>query len=84
MDQEQKFNKTAYDNDYIRKYKDRISFVMDKGTKDRILLAVDKTGCKSAAEYIRNAIERSLYADGIPKSIVIASDLEGQEAKKEK
>lgn len=70
--------KADYDNWYIKNVKERINFVMDKGTKDRIKLAADKTG-QTSSEFIREAIEERLYKFGIEKSIVI----EDQERKKE-
>ena len=53
-------------------------FVMDKGTKDRIKLAADKTG-QNSSEFIREAIEEKLFKCGIPKQIVV----EDQEQKQD-
>ena len=63
-------SKQDYDNYYIKNNKDRINFLMDKGTKDRINLAAEKEGIK-ASEFIRRAIEERLYKFGIEKEIVI-------------
>ena len=62
--------KTEYDNWYISTQKERINFVMEKGTKDRIKLAADKTG-KTSSEFIREAIEEKLFKCGIPKQIAV-------------
>ena len=62
--------KADYDNWYIKTQKERINFIMDKGTKDRIKLAADKAG-QTSSEFIREAIEEKLYKAGIPKEIVI-------------
>jgi hypothetical protein len=57
-------------NAWQKENKDRINFLMDKGTKDRINLAAEKEGIK-ASEFIRRAIEDRLYKFGIKKEIVI-------------
>ena len=75
MEGKKKFNKQDYDNNYIKNNKDRINFLMDKGTKDRIKLAADKTG-QTSSEFIREAIEEKLYKCGIPKSIVVEDQAE--------
>ena len=62
--------KADYDNWYIKTQKERINFIMEKGTKDRINLAAEKEGIK-ASEFIRRAIEERLYKFGIEKNIVI-------------
>lgn len=67
--------KADYDNWYIKNVKERINFVMDKGTKDRIKLAADKAG-QTSSEFIREAIEEKLYKSGIPKSIVVEDQAE--------
>jgi len=76
-------SKAVYDRLYMTKQKTRLNFVMDKEMKDRITLAADKAG-QSMAKYVIEAIETRLYKDGFEKSGPAASDLEGQEAKKEK
>lgn len=62
--------KAQYDYWYISQKKERISFVMDKGTKDRIKLAADKIG-QNSSEFIREAIEEKLFKCGIPKQIAV-------------
>ena len=57
-------------NAWQKENKDRINFLMDKGTKDRINLAAEKEGIK-ASEFIRRSIEERLYKFGIEKEIVI-------------
>jgi len=46
--------------------KDRISFVMEKGTKDRINKAATAAGI-SAAEFIRQAIEAKIAGSDPPE-----------------
>lgn len=59
MEDKKKFNKQEYDNAYIRDHKDRLNFVMPKGTKERIQQAAAAAGL-SAAEWIREAITEKL------------------------
>lgn len=58
-EEKKKFNKQEYDNNYLKQKKDRLNFVMDKGTKDRINAAAKQQGV-SAAEICRQAIEEKL------------------------
>lgn len=58
-------------NAWQKDNKDRINFLMDKGTKDRIKLGADKLG-QTSSEFIREAIEEKLYKLGIEKNIVVA------------
>ena len=67
-------------NAWQKDNKDRINFLMDKGTKDRIKLGADKLG-QTSSEFIREAIEEKLYKTGIEKNIVVASDPERPGAK---
>ena len=60
--------KADYDNWYIKTQKERINFIMDKGTKDRIKLAADKAG-QTSSEFIREAIEEKLFRAGIEKQV---------------
>lgn len=62
--EKEKFNKQKYDNEYIKKNKDRINFVMEKGTRDRIGAAAQLQGI-SAAEFLRRAIEKELKNSGV-------------------
>ena len=62
--------KAEYDNWYIKENKERINFVMEKGTKERIKIATAKTG-QSSSEFLREAIEEKLTRCGVPKSISI-------------
>lgn len=57
--EKKKFNKQDYDNRYIKEHKERINFLMEKGTKERIKAAADYAGI-SASELIRLAIEEKL------------------------
>lgn len=63
METKKKFNKQDYDNQYIKNNKDRINFVMEKGTKDRIKAAADQAG-QTSSEFIREAIEEKLIKSG--------------------
>lgn len=78
MEEKKKFNKQDYDNQYIKTHKDRINFLMDKGTKDRINLAASKTG-QNSSEFIREAIEEKLYKLGIEKEIVVRDQAKEKE-----
>ena len=62
--------KKDYDNWYIKTQKERLNFVMELGTKERIKLAADKTG-QNSSEFIREAIEEKLFKCGIPKQIAV-------------
>lgn len=46
-------------NAWQKENKDRINFLMEKGTKDRIKAAADQAGIKPS-EFIRKAIEEKL------------------------
>lgn len=56
---EKKFNKQEYDNKYIKEKKDRLNFIMEKGTKDRIIQAAERLNI-SASEFVRQAIEEKI------------------------
>ena len=62
--------KKDYDNWYIKTQKERLNFVMELGTKERIKLAAEKTG-QNASEFVRDAIEEKLFKCGIPKQIAV-------------
>ena len=53
------FNKIEYNNEYIKNNKDRINFVMPKGTKDEIK-AYAKSAGMSASEWINEAIKEKM------------------------
>ena len=57
-------------NAWQKENKDRINFLMDKGTKDRIKLAADKAG-QTSSEFIREAIEERLYKFGFEKQVTV-------------
>ena len=59
MEDKKKFNKQEYDNAYIRDHKDRLNFVMPKGTKERIQQAAAAAGI-SSSEWIRRTILEKL------------------------
>ena len=61
---EKKFDKQKYDNEYIKKNKDQLHFVMEEGTKEKINRAAQLQEI-SAAEFIRRAIDKELKATGI-------------------
>lgn len=63
MEKENKFNKQNYDNEYIKKNKDRINFVMPKGRKEEIKEAAAVQGI-SSSEWINGAIEAKLAGEG--------------------
>ena len=64
MEEKKRFNKTEYDNRYIKEHKDLINFLMEKGTKERIKAAADQAG-QSSSEFIRDAIEDKLQQAGV-------------------
>ena len=64
------FIRAIINNADLKEHKDRINFLMDKGTKDRIKLAADKKG-QTSSEFIREAIEAALFAAGIEKSLSV-------------
>ena len=55
-EEKKKFNKQAYDNQFIKENYDRINLTMPKGTKERIKEAAAVRGM-SNAEFIRACIE---------------------------
>ena len=63
--------KAEYDNYYMNHANERLNCLMPKGTKDRIKIAMDKAGIKSANKFIAEAIEEKLFKLGIEKNIVI-------------
>lgn len=67
-------------NAWQKENKDRINFLMDKGTKDRIKIAASKTR-QTSSEFIREAIEEKLFRCGVEKQIAV-TDPEAQEPKK--
>lgn len=71
MEEKKKFNKQDYDNKYIKENKDRINFLMAKGTKTLIKAASDNLGI-TPSEFIREAISEKLdnVKDEIPPEII--------------
>lgn len=63
MEEKKKFNKKEYDNRWIKENKERINFLLEKGTKARIEAASSAKGIK-ASEFLRNAIEKALKEAG--------------------
>lgn len=59
-----KFDKQTYDNNYMRQYKDRLSFIMPNGYKALIKEAAISEGI-SAGEFVRSAIEDKLKSCGV-------------------
>ena len=57
--EEKKFNKTAYDNEFIKKNYDRINFTVPKGKKEIIKAHAEKVG-KSVNAYIYDLIEKDM------------------------
>jgi predicted DNA binding CopG/RHH family protein len=56
--------RNARQNAWQKDNKERINFLMDKGTKARIKQAADQEGIKPS-EFIRNAIEKQLIKSGL-------------------
>ena len=59
MEDNKNQKKQNYDNEYIKNNKDRINFVMDKGTKERIMKAAARINI-SKSEFLRQAINEKL------------------------
>lgn len=55
--------RNARQNNWQKENKDRINFVMEKGTKERIRAAAEKAG-QTSSEFIREAIEEKLQKAG--------------------
>ncbi|WP_022756004.1 hypothetical protein [Butyrivibrio fibrisolvens] len=55
--------RNARQNSWQKENKERINFLMEKGTKDRIAAAAEQEGIKPS-EFIRRAIETSLNNAG--------------------
>lgn len=64
-------------NAWQKENKDRINFLMDKGTKDRIKIAASKTR-QTSSEFIREAIEEKLFRCGVEKQIAVTDPEEKQ------
>lgn len=74
MENKKKFNKQDYDNKYIKDNKDRINFLMVKGTKMLIKSAADELGI-TPSEFIRIAINEKLdnIKNEIPDAVIANS-----------
>lgn len=59
--EEKKFNKTAYDNEFIKKNYDRINLTVPKGHKELIKAHAEKKG-KSVNSYINDLIEKDMQS----------------------
>ena len=57
--EKEKFDKKKYDNEYIKKNKDRINFVMPKGRKAEIIQHAQSAGM-TASEWINEAIKEKM------------------------
>lgn len=57
--EKEKFDKKKYDNEYIKKNKDRLNFVMPKGRKEQIKRCAELSGI-SASEWINQAITEKM------------------------
>ena len=55
--EEKKFNKTAYDNEFIKNNYDRINLTVPKGMK---VVIEDRAGSMGVNAYIRSLIEKDL------------------------
>lgn len=53
-------------NTWQKENKERLNFLMEKGTKERIAIAAAKAG-QTSSEFIREAIEKALNAAGVGK-----------------
>lgn len=57
--EEKKFNKTAYDNEFIKNNYDRINLTVPKGHKELIKAHAEKNGM-SVNSYINDLIEKDM------------------------
>lgn len=60
--EKQKFDKVAYNNEFISKAYDRINLTVEKGQKDVIKAHADRTG-ESVNSFIKRAIETQMAID---------------------
>lgn len=62
MEEKKKFDKIAYNNDFIKRKYDRLYILVEKGEKDRLKAHAEKHG-ESLNEFIKRAISEQICRD---------------------
>lgn len=60
---ENKFNKVKYDNDYIKNNYDQVRFTVKKGKKEELKAHCSKYGYKSVNDFIKQAVNEKIARD---------------------
>ncbi len=60
---ENKFNKVKYDNDYIKNNYDQVRFTVKKGKKEELKIHCSKFGYKSLNDFINKAVNEKIARD---------------------
>lgn len=60
---ENKFNKVKYDNDYIKNNYDQVRFTVKKGKKEELKVHCNKYGYKSVNDFINKAVSEKIARD---------------------
>lgn len=60
---ENKFNKVKYDNDYIKNNYDQVRFTVKKGKKEELKIHCSKFGYKSMNDFINKAVNEKIERD---------------------
>lgn len=60
---ENKFNKVKYDNDYIKNNYDQVRFTVKKGKKEELKVHCIKFGYKSLNDFINKAVNEKIARD---------------------
>lgn len=60
---ENKFNKVKYDNDYIKNNYDQVRFTVKKGKKEELKIHCSKFGYKSLNDFINQAVNEKIERD---------------------
>lgn len=62
MEEKKKFDKIAYNNDFIKRKYDRLYILVEKGEKDRLKTHAESHG-ESLNEFIKRAISEQICRD---------------------
>lgn len=62
MEEKKKFDKIAYNNDFIKRKYDRLYILVEKGEKDRLKAHAESHG-ESLNEFIKRAISEQICRD---------------------
>lgn len=58
-----RFNKTEYDNNYIKNNYDQVRFLVNKGKKEELKAHCNKFGYKSLNNFINEAVQEKIQRD---------------------